>query len=199
VERLVVTGDHGQNMDLRVPDARLWLQAHRAAAQAVVGTALGARVLSVELLDGPPPAGVVHLGEASAGNADAQRDGLVRLLAYRVAGPIAALVAEGGPTVLHGEPAYRLAEAVMSHLRDPGGIDDEVDTGAAARLLLSHFDTRVDDAAEAVEHLALNVERWVCDHWGTIALVAAMLLRHRRLTGDGARELMPPMEPGSLA
>jgi hypothetical protein len=195
----VVTGDHRGGLDFRAPDPRLWIQAHRAAAQAAVATALGARVVLVELLDGPPPAGVVQLGEPGAGTTEVQDHGLVRLLAYRVAGPIAELVAEGGPTVLHGEPAFRFTETALAHLRDPESIDDGADTGAAARLLLSHFDTRVDDAAEAVEHLSLNVERWICDHWGTIALVAAALLRHRRLSGDGARQLMPPMQPGSLA
>jgi hypothetical protein len=194
--RLVATGD---DLDPGPFEAGLWLQAHRAAAQAVVATALGARVLTVELLDGPPPVGVVHLGERSVDDASAQDHGLVRLLAYRVAGPVAELVAAGGPTVLHGEPAYRLAETVMSLLRAPDGIGDDTDVGAAARLLLSHFDVRIDDAAEAVEHLALNVERWVCDHWGTIALVAMTLLRHRRLSGDGARQLMPPMQVGTLA
>ncbi len=191
-------GDRG-SVELRTRDSLFWIQAHRAAAQAVVGTVLGARVLSLELQDGPPPVGVLTLGEPDPDNADAADHGLVRLLAYRVAGPIAERVAECGGTPLQGEPAYRVATAVMALLHEPDAIDDETDAGQVARLLLDHFGARESDASEAVEHLAINVEQWVCDHWGAIAIVAVDLLRHRRLTGDAVRRLMPPLQVGALA
>lgn len=181
-------------------DMRLWVQAHRAAAQAAVATALGVRVLSLELQAGPPPLGVVHLGEPESAPDDAgpPDHGRVRLLAYSSAAPIAARVAEVG-VPLQGESAYLLATDVLARLHEPDRIDDESDEGRIARLLADHFGDRVDDAAEAAEHLALNVETWVCQHWGAIAVVAANLLRHRHLSGDGVRQLMPPLEADLLA
>jgi len=178
-------------------DARLWVQAHRAAAQAAVATALGARVVSLELQD-EPPAGVVRLAEPNADHDGPPGHSRVRMLAYQVAGPIAERVAGVGGVSLQGEPAYFLATTVLDQMRAPAEIDEETDTGAVARLLLDHFGDRVDDAAEAAEHLALNVEAWVSEHWGAIAVVALHLLRYRSLTGDGVRRLMPPMEAGSL-
>ncbi|MGE3271199.1 MAG: hypothetical protein AB7P40_20785, partial [Chloroflexota bacterium] len=99
---------------------------------------------------------------------------------------------------LQGEAAYHLATAVLAQMRETDDSDEPTDASAIAHLLLDHFGERVDDAAEAAEHLAMNVEGWVSDHWGAIAVVAANLLRYRHLTGDGVRQLMPPMQPGTL-
>lgn len=191
-------GDDGTALDLQAVDALLWVQAHRAAAQAAVATVLGARVISLELRDGPPPLGVAHLGEPATDHTGPPDHGRVRLLAYRIAGPIAERVAGAGGVALQGEPACFMATTVLAEMREPDSIDETTDTGSVARLLLDHFGDRVDDAAEAAEHLAMNVEGWVCEHWGAIAVVAANLLRHRQLTGDGVRQLMPPMQAGPL-
>jgi hypothetical protein len=202
--QIVARGDDGALAERGPVDALLWSQAHRAAAQAAVATALGVRVLLLELREGPPPLGVVHLATPDT-NADTCTHpdapgkpttppdfGRVRLLAYTVAGPIAERVAGVGGIPLQGETAYLLSTAVLAQMRQPAGLDAEGDEGEIARLLLNHFGERLDDAAEAAEHLALNVETWVCQHWGAIAHVAANLLRYRQLTGDGVRQLMPP-------
>lgn len=193
-----MTSDDDAVVDVQSVDVLLWVQAHRAAAQAAVATVLGARVMRLELRDGPPPLGVVHLGEPETDLASPPDHGRVRWLAYRIAGPIAERVAGADGVAVQGEPAYFMATTVLAQMRDPESIDEATDTGSVARLLLDHFGDRVDDAAEAAEHLAMNVEGWVCEHWGAIAVVAANLLRHRQLTGDGVRQLMPPMQAGLL-
>jgi hypothetical protein len=193
------TPDDGTALtDLPSHEALLWIQAHRAAAQAVVGTALGVRVIGIELQEGPPPVGVVRLGESDAAPADVPDHGLVRLLTYKVAGHIAERIAEQSGPPLQGEAAYLLATLLLAQMRQPDAIDEETDVGAVARLLLDHFGARETDAAEAAEHLAMNVEGWVCEHWGTIAVVAHNLLRYRYLAGAGVRQLIPPMHPGAL-
>jgi hypothetical protein len=191
-------GNGGAVANLPSQDVLLWIEAHRAAAQAVVGTALGARVLSLELRDGPPPVGVARPSESGTAATGVPDHALVRVLAYRVAGPIAAHIAERRGTPLQGEAAYLLATTLLAQMREPDGIDEQSDLGAVARLLLDHFTDRESDAAEAAEHLAMNVEAWVCEHWGAIAVVAANLLRDRHLTGDGVRQLIPPMQPVAL-
>lgn len=206
------TGDSGAMVERPSADGQLWVQAHRAAAQAAVATALGVRVLHLELRDGPPPLGVVTLTKPGSddfapANTSPPDYGRVRLLAYTVVGPLAERVAEAGGVPLQGEPAYQLATSVLAQMRKPDDSnaatgqmtpDDrqtdqtQTDQAEIARLLLEHFGERMDDAAEAAEHLAMNVEAWVCQHWGSIALVAVHLLRHRQITGDGIRQLMPP-------
>jgi len=168
--------------------------AFHEAAHAVVGTVLGARVLSLELRSGPPSC-CAQVTDLSAPSGESPDHGLVRLIAYKLAGPIAQSIAEGSSTSFLGEPGWLAATTVMTHVRQPEGLDDETDEGAAARLVLDHFGSRDDDAAAAVDHLALNVETWVRDHWSTIELVAVNLLRHRRLTGDQFRSLVSVTMP----
>jgi hypothetical protein len=191
-------GDEAAIAEVSSADMQRWVQAHRTAAQAAVATVLGVRVLSLELHDGPPPLGVVHLGEPESDEAGPLDHGRVRMLTYRITAPIAERMAGDGGVTLQGEPAYYLATTVLAQMREPDSIDEANDIGSVARLLLDHFGDRVDDAAEAAEHLAMNVEAWVSEHWGAIAVVAANLLRYRHLTGDGVRQLMPPMQPGPL-
>src|SRR5882724_11174750 len=72
------------------------LVAFHQAGHAVIAALLGARVLSADLWDGPPPGGEVRtagLEDDDSAPADHQ---VVRMLAYHLAGPIAEIIAEGG-------------------------------------------------------------------------------------------------------
>ena len=79
----------------------------------------------------------------------------------------------------------------MSGFRDRESLDPQTDHGTAARLLLDHFGDNEAEAAAATDHLAMSVEGWVWDQWNAIAIVAARLLRHRRLTADELGSVLP--------
>jgi hypothetical protein len=88
--------------------------------------------------------------------------------------------------------------AIMGGFRDPASIDEQTDHGAAAQLLLDHFGENEAEAAAAADHLSMGVEGWISDQWPAIARVAARLLRHRHLTADDFRAVVPPMQPIAL-
>ena len=176
----------------------LVLAAHHQAGHAVIAALLGARVLGARLWDGPPPGGEVQIAglEHDAGVPADHR--VVRMLAYYLAGPIAETIAEGGGLSIQGEPGYRAAMAIMDGFRSPASIDDQTDHGAAARLLLDHFGENEAEAAAAADHLSMGVEGWISDQWPAIARVAVRLLRHRHLTADDFRAVVPPLPPIAL-
>lgn len=186
-------------MELRSVESLLRLAAYHQAGHAVVGTLLGARVLSVELWAGPPPDGRVRVDGLDGQVGQPSEHSLVRLIAYHFAGPIAERIAEGGNTSLQGEPGYRTSVRVMSQFREPDTIDEATDEGAAARLLLDHFgDDGEEEAATAVDHLALIIEGWVWDHWSAITLVAGSLLRYGHLTSSEFLAVVPPLQQRAL-
>jgi len=184
--------------ELRSVESLLRLAAYHQAGHAAMATMLGVQVLSAELSEGPPPSGQVRVRGLEEDDEQASDRGLVRLLAYRLAGPIAEAIAEAGSRSLQGDPGSRAATTIMGGFRAPDTIDRATDHGAAAGLLREHFGDGEEQAATAVEHLTINVEGWVRDNWHAIALVASSLLRHRRLTLDEFRSILPPLEPMAL-
>jgi hypothetical protein len=185
-------------MELRSVEALRTSAAYHQAGHAVVGALLGAHVQSVELWDGPPPGGRVRVeGLDERVEAPSDHD-LVRLIAYRLAGPIAERIAEGGAMALQGDPGYRATTLVMQQFRAPDTIDDETDEGMAARLLLDHFGDGEEAAATAVDHLALIIEGWVWDHWHAITVVAVNLLRYGHLTSAEFLSTVPPLQQRAL-
>lgn len=186
-------------MELRAGESLLGVAAFHQAGHAVVGALLGARVLSVELRAGPPPDGHVRVEGMDQPSGQPSQHALVRLIAYRLAGPIAERIAEGGGTALQGDPGYRASVRVMSQFRQPETVDEATDEGAAARLLLDHFGGGgEEEAATAVDHLALIIEGWVWDHWSEIMLVAASLLRYGHLTAAEFLAVVPPLRQRAL-
>jgi hypothetical protein len=123
---------------------------------------------------------------------------LVRLIAYRLAGPIAERIADGGTMALQGDPGYRASTLVMQQFREPESLDDATDEGIAARLLLDHFGDGEEAAATAVDHLALIIEGWVWDHWHAITVVALNVLRYGRLTSAEFLSTVPPLQQRAL-
>jgi hypothetical protein len=186
-------------MELQSVESLLRVAAYHQAGHAVVGALLGARVLSVEMWVGPPPDGRVRVeGLDELAGPPSDHD-VVRMIAYRMAGPIAARIAEGGNLSLQGEPGYRASVRVMSQFREPDTADAATDEGAAARLLLDHFGAGgEEEAATAVDHLALIIEGWVWDHWSAITLVAASLLRYGHLTSAEFLSVVPPLRQRAL-
>src|SRR5947207_2229476 len=83
------------------------LAAYHQAGHAVIGALLGARVLGAELWDGPPPGGEVRIAGLEDEDSAPADHRVVRLLAYRLAGPIAEAIAEAGSMALQGDPGYR--------------------------------------------------------------------------------------------
>lgn len=184
--------------ELRSVAALLALAAHHQAGHAVIGALLGARVLSAELWDGPPPGGEVRIAGLEDDDGVSADHRVVRLLAYHLAGPIAEVIAEGGGLALQGDPGSRAAAAIMGGFRDPARIGEASDHGAAARLLLDHFGDNEPEAAAATDHLAMSVEGWVWDQWPAIAMLAARLLRHRHLTADELGTVLPSPQQRAL-
>jgi hypothetical protein len=185
-------------MELRSVEALRKAAAYHQAGHAVVGALLGARVESVEVWDGPPPGGRVRTeGLDEMADAPADHD-LVRLIAYRMAGPIAERIAEGAGLALQGDPGYRASTLIMQQFRQPETIDDATDEGMAARMLLDHFQEREEEAATAVDHLALIIEGWVWDHWHAIDVVAVSVLRYGRLTSAEFLSAAPTLQQRAL-
>src|SRR5436309_15770787 len=89
--------------ELRSVESLLRLAAYHQAGHAVMGALLGARVLSAELWDGPPPGGEVRTTGLDDDDGVPADHRIVRLLAYRLAGPIAETIAEGGGMTLQGD------------------------------------------------------------------------------------------------
>src|SRR6266496_58623 len=188
----------GSSTELRSIASLLRLAAYHQAGHAVIGALLGARVLSAELWDGPPPGGEVRTAGLDDDDSVPSDHRVVRLLAYRLAGPIAEAIAEAGSMALQGDPGSRAATAIMSGFRDRESIDPETDHGAAARLLADHFGDNEAEAAAATDHLAMSVEGWVWDQWNAIAILAARLLRHRHLTADELGFVLSPVQHSAL-
>jgi hypothetical protein len=119
--------------------AQLWARAHHEAAHAVVGTLLGARVLGVDLWSGPPVGGrveIVDLDDDVVGPSD---HGLVRRIAYQLAGPIAEQIASSPMGMIQNEAASFAATTVMLGLRDPASIEQGTDLAAVAALIADYF------------------------------------------------------------
>lgn len=189
-----------ENLDLRVA---LWARAHHEAAHAVVAILLGAQVSQIEVWPGPPVGGrtqTTGLDEPDPGAADY---GLVRRLAYLIAGPIAERIAGGGSAAILNEPASVAAQALLEGVRDQSTIDPATDLGTAAILIHDHFG--LDDeagATAAVDHLPLSVESVVRGQWDAVQVVAVNLLRRGRLTAEQLGSLwsavLPPGSPAEL-
>ena len=193
-----VGGDGGGSTELQSLEALFRLAAFHQAGHTVIAQMLGARVLCVELSADPLPRGTTRVDGLDDPDGSPSDHGLVRRLAYTMAGPIAESIAEAGAMALQGDPGYRAATAIMNSFRHPEGIDEAADHGTAARLLLDHFGDGEVEAAAAVDHLAMSVEGWVWDHWPVIAMLAARLLRDRCLAADDLRSIVPPEQINAL-
>jgi hypothetical protein len=185
-------------MELRSVGAARKGVAYHQAGHAVVGALLGARVESVEIWDGPPPGGRVRAAGLDEQAGPPSDHDLVRLIAYRMAGPIAERIAEGGSMALQGDPGYRASTLIMQQFRQPETVDDATDEGLAARLLLDHFGEREEEAATAVDHLARIIEGWVWDHWHAIDVVAGSLLRYGQRTSAEFLSTVPTLRQRAL-
>lgn len=177
-------------------ETQLWAQAHAEAARAVVAIMLGAQVSQIEVWPGPPVGGrtdVTGLTEPEPGATDY---GLVRRLAYLLAGPIAEHIASGGSGAIMNEPASVAAQTLLAGVRDPSTVDPATDLGTAAILIHDHFGP--DDeagATAAVDHLPMSVEATVRGQWHAIQTVAMNLLRRGRLTEEQLRSLWSAVLP----
>ena len=190
----------GEQRDLL---ADLWARAHHDAAHAVVATLLGAQVSQVEVWPGPPVGGRTELTGLDEAESGARDYGLVRRLAYLIAGPIAERIAAGGSGAILNEPASVAAQTLLEGVRDPSSVDPATDLGTAAILIHDHFGP--DDeagATTAVDHLPMSVEATVRGQWHAIQTVAMNLLRRGRLTEEQLRSLwsavLPPALPSEL-
>ena len=192
--------DERADVESHALQAQLWARAHHEAAHAVVGTLLGGRVVGVELWSGPPVAGRVQmtdLDDPSIGLAD---HGLVRRIAYLLAGPIAERIAGSALGMIQNEAASMAATALMMGLRDPASIEQNTDLGAVAELILDYFGPDGEEpAAAAADHLPLSVEGLVRDHWSAIQMVVANLLRHGRLTEEQFQAIVTLSLPAPTA
>ena len=178
--------------------ARLWARAHHEAAHAVVANLLGAQVPQIEVWPGPPVGGrtqTTGLDDPEPGAADY---GLVRRLAYLIAGPIAERIAGGGSAAILNEPASVAAQTLLEGVRDPSTVDPATDLGTAAILIHDHFGPE-DEAgmATAVDHLPLSVEAVVRGQWDGIQVVAMSLLRRGRLTEEQLHTLWSAVLPAA--
>jgi hypothetical protein len=187
--------DHAdfERHDLR---ERLWVRAHHEAAHAVVGTLLGGRVMGVEIWSGPPVGGRTQMTGLEEPESGVAGYGLVRRLAYLIAGPIAERIGGGESGAILNEPASFAASLLMDGARDPSTVDPATDLGTAALLIHDHFGPD-DEAgmAMAVDHLPLSVEAVVRGQWHAIQTVAMHLLRHGRLTEEQLGSLWSAVLP----
>ena len=183
----------GEQRDLL---ADLWARAHHDAAHAVVATLLGAQVSQVEVWPGPPVGGRTELTGLDEAESGARDYGLVRRLAYLIAGPIAERIAAGGSGAILNEPASVAAQTLLEGVRDPSSVDPATDLGTAAILIHDHFGPD-DEAgfAAAIDHLPMSVEATVRGQWHTIQTVAMHLLRRGRLTEEQLRSLWSAVLP----
>ena len=95
---------------------------------------------------------------------------------------------EIGSVVGIGVQALHQIGGGMRHL-------DRVFDGAAG-LILEHFGPEDETGiAAAVDHLGMSVESFVRSQWTNVELVAAALLRERRLTEKQFQSLMSRMLP----
>jgi hypothetical protein len=184
-----------EQSDLRVAQ---WARAHHEAAHAVVAVLLGAQVSQIEVWPGPPVGGrtqTTGLDEPEPGAADY---GLVRRLAYLIAGPIAERIAGGGSAAILNEPASVAAQTLLEGVRDPSTVDADTDLGTAAAMIQSYFGAD-DEAgfAAAVDHLPLSVEAVVRGQWDAIQVVAMNLLRRGRLTEEQLHSLWSAVLPAA--
>lgn len=179
--------------DLR---AQLWARAHHEAAHAVVAIMLGAQVSEIEVWPGPPVGGRIHLDGLDESESGPAGYGLVRRLAYLIAGPIGGRIAGGTSGAILNEPASFVATTLLEGVRDPSSIDPATDLGTAAILIGDHFDPD-DEAgmATAVDHLPLSVEAVVRGQWNAIQTVALHLLRRGRLTEEQLRAIWSAVLP----
>lgn len=194
--------DTVQPVDLAQHDLslRLLARAHHEAAHAVVATLLGAQVSAVEIWSGPPVTGRVELAgldDPSPGSAD---HGLVRRLAYALAGPLGEQIARDGPGAILHEAASQAAAGLMAAFRHPACVELVADLSVAADLLRGHFGPDGEAAAAAaMDHLALGVETCLREHWLAIQSVALGLLRHGRLAGDDLKVTLSAALPTAPA
>ena len=179
--------------DLR---AQLWARAHHEAGRAVVAILLGAQVSEIEIWPGPPVGSGTRLRGLEDPESGAAGHGLVRRLAYLLAGPIAERIAGGTSGAILNEPASFVATTLLEGVRDPSSIDPATDLGTAAILIGDHFDPD-DEAglATAVDHLPLSVEAVVRGQWHAIQTVAMNLLRRGRLTEEQLRAIWSAVLP----
>ena len=179
--------------DLRV---QVWARAHHEAAHAVVAILLGARVSEIEVWPGPPVGGRTRMTGLDEPEAGAPGYGLVRRLAYLIAGPIAERVAGGESGAILNEPASFAAGVLLEGVRDPSAVDPATDLGTAAILIHDHFEPD-DEAgmATAVDHLPLSVEAVVRGQWHAVQTVAMQLLRRGRLDEEQLRSLWSAVLP----
>ena len=185
--------DEREHHDLR---AQLWARAHHEAAHAVVAVLLGARVSEIELWPGPPVGGRTQLTGLDEPEPATVGYGLVRRLAYLIAGPLAARIAAGESGAILNEPASFAASMLLAGVRDPSAVDPATDLGTAAILFHDHFGP--DDeagATAAVDHLPLSVEAIVRGQWHAVQEVALQLLRRGRLTEEQLRSLWSAVLP----
>jgi hypothetical protein len=165
--------------------AQLWARAHHEAAQAVVGTVLGARVTDVEIWSGPPIGGRVGITGLEDEASGPSEHLLVRRCVYLLAGPVAEQIAAGGDGAILNEAAARAAMVLLDGVRDPATIDLDTELGTAAGLIQSHFGLDGEAAATAaIDHLSLAVETALRDRWIAIQSIAVSLLRHGKLTEE---------------
>jgi hypothetical protein len=178
--------------------ADLWARAHHEAAHAVVAILLGAQVSQIEIWPGPPAGGRTQMTGLDEPDPGPAGYGLVRRLAYLIAGPIAERVAGGGSGAILNEPASVAARTLLEGVRDPSTVDADTDLGRAAALIGAYFGPD-DEAgfAAAVDHLPLSVEAVVRGQWDAIQVVAVNLLRRGRLTDEQLHSLWSAVLPAA--
>jgi len=176
--------------------AQLWARAHHEAARAVIGTLLGGEVSRVEVWLGPPPDGRTEIAGLDGAASGATSFGIVRRLAYLLAGPMAARIAEGGSASIMNEPASVAATVLLEGVRDPSAVDPATDLGTAAILIHDHFGPEDETGATAaVDHLPMSVESMVRGQWHAIQVVALNLLRHGSLTEEQLQSIWSAVLP----
>jgi hypothetical protein len=172
-------------------DAR-WIAAQHESAHAVVGRVLGATVVEVVLEPAPIANGHAHvkwpvLGANGLPSTAARERSVV---VYILAGQIAQIIAERGPTVQLGVPSLVAIEAVKLCLRSAPDWGRRDDVFKAAVLVSGLFGEELEAAERYVEEAAVEAERIVRRHWGAIQAVASSVLDRGRVDASELSDIV---------